>query len=213
MTADIVVERQFRFHCSCGVTIVSGERTVACTRCGAKLGVRRVRRHRQNSDSIAFYGTRQPVRRIQKHTAIGAWLRNLLTNRGEAIKVRRVVKHVRLPNGVLDVAAKPVSHRNSEEPIAPPVGNEPPGGPWLGRPWFEGAHVRVGPTRPDGTPHPHAGMTGRITRFTDAQSEPYWLGPPSAMVELDFETKPVGFIWVSLECLESLHEDPPFTNS
>ncbi len=208
MAFDIVVERQFRFHCSCGVTIVSGERTVACSRCGAELGVRRVRRHRQSSDSIAYYGTRQPVRRIEKRTAVGAWLKNVLTNRREAVRVRRVVKHVRLPNGVPDVAANAASLSNSEKPIAPPVGNESPS-----RPWFEGAHVRVGPTRPDGTPHPHAGRTGRISRFTDTHSEPYWLGPPSAMVELDLETKPLGFIWVSLECLKMLDERPPIADS
>jgi hypothetical protein len=58
MASEISVERQFRFHCPCGATIVTGERTVTCTACGITLGVRRVRRHRQHRrDSIAYYGS------------------------------------------------------------------------------------------------------------------------------------------------------------
>jgi len=69
---------------------------------------------------------------------------------------------------------------------------------------LEGRHVKVGPTRPDGKPHPHAGKTGWIMRYINIYSDPYWLGPPSAMIELD---KPMlGFIWVSLESLEVLPE-------
>jgi hypothetical protein len=68
-------------------------------------------------------------------------------------------------------------------------------------------HVRVGPTRQDGRPHPHAGKTGRITRFIDTYSDPYWLGLPSAMIHIDSGIKPQGFIWVSLECLEALSEN------
>src|SRR5215469_6582859 len=67
----------------------------------------------------------------------------------------------------------------------------------------KGMHVKVGPTRPDGKPHPHAGKTGTITRFISIYSDPYWLGPPSAMVELDLVG---GFIWVSLASLEVLPE-------
>ena len=74
----------------------------------------------------------------------------------------------------------------------------------------EGMHVKVGPTRPDGKPHPHAGKTGRITKFIDEftdfdlllNGDPYWCCPPSAMIKLDAGIKPQGFIWVSLECLE-----------
>jgi len=77
----------------------------------------------------------------------------------------------------------------------------------------EGMHVKVGPTRPDGKPHPHAGKTGRITKFIDIFSDPYWLGPPSAMIRLDWGIEPQGFIWVSLECLEVLPENAPKTDS
>jgi hypothetical protein len=75
------------------------------------------------------------------------------------------------------------------------------------RPLLEGVHVRVGPTRPDGTPHPHSAKTGRITRFINLYSDPYWLGLPSAMIQLDPEIRPRGFIWVSTECLEVLPEN------
>lgn len=71
MSSEISVERQFHFHCSCGATTVSGERTVTCTSCGITLGVRRVRRHRQHRrDSVAYYGSRGtlPVRRVEERT-------------------------------------------------------------------------------------------------------------------------------------------------
>jgi len=71
-------------------------------------------------------------------------------------------------------------------------------------PQSKGMHVKVGPTRPDGKLHPHAGKTGRITRFINIYSDPYWLGRRSAMVELDFPME--RFIWVSLESLEVLPE-------
>jgi len=74
-------------------------------------------------------------------------------------------------------------------------------------PQVEGVYVRVGPTRPDGRPHPHAGKTGRITRFINLYSNPYWLGLPSAMIQLDPGIRPRGFIWVSTECLEVLPEN------
>jgi predicted RNA-binding Zn-ribbon protein involved in translation (DUF1610 family) len=58
MASEISVERQFRFHCSCGATIETGEKTVRCPACGITLGVRRVRRHRQHRrDSVAYYGS------------------------------------------------------------------------------------------------------------------------------------------------------------
>ena len=68
----------------------------------------------------------------------------------------------------------------------------------------EGMHVKVSPARPDGQPHPHSGKTGRVTRFINVYSDPYWLGPPSAMIELDSGIKPQGFIWISLTSLEVL---------
>jgi curved DNA-binding protein CbpA len=74
-------------------------------------------------------------------------------------------------------------------------------------PKVDGVHVRVGPTRPDGRPHPHAGKTGRITRFINLYSDPYWLGLPSAMIQLDPGIRPRGFIWVSIKCLEVLPEN------
>ena len=67
----------------------------------------------------------------------------------------------------------------------------------------EGMHVKVGPTRPDGKPHPHAGKTGRITKCINIYSDPYWLGPPSAMIKLD---SGIGFIWASIASLEVLSE-------
>jgi hypothetical protein len=69
---------------------------------------------------------------------------------------------------------------------------------------LERKHVTVGPTRPDGKPHPHAGKTGRIVRFINIYSDPQWLGPPSAMIKLDSPIE--GFIWVSLTSLEVLPE-------
>jgi ActR/RegA family two-component response regulator len=71
----------------------------------------------------------------------------------------------------------------------------------------EGMHVKVGPTRPDGKPHPHAGKTGRITKFRNCFTDQYWPGPSSAMIKLDAGIEPRGFICVSLECLEALPEN------
>jgi len=72
----------------------------------------------------------------------------------------------------------------------------------------EGMAIKVGPTRPDGKPHPHAGKIGRITRCINIYSNPHWLGPPSAMIELD--SRPREFIWVSLASSEvlSVSRDP-----
>ena len=71
MTSKISVERQFHFHCSCGAITITGERTVTCTGCGITLGVRRVRTHRQRSDTVTYYGgtfncRTIPVRRVEK---------------------------------------------------------------------------------------------------------------------------------------------------
>jgi len=161
MTPEVSVERQFRFQCSCGATVVTGEKTVTCTGCGANLGIRRVRRHRQQRDSVAYYGSR-------------------------TLPVRRVERHRHQPDPVL--------------PVETQVRDEP-------REVRKGMHVKVGPTRPDGRPHPHAGKTGRITRFINSYTDPYWLGLPSAMIKLDSGIWPRRFIWVSQQCLEALPED------
>jgi hypothetical protein len=172
MTPEVSVERQFRFQCSCGAAMVSGEKTVTCTGCGANLGIRRARRHRQRHDSVAYYGSRTlPVRRVEK-------LRQQPT------------------------PVPPVGAQVRDEPHGLLVVKETPRIPLL-----VGVHCKVGPTRPDGRPHPHAGKTGRITRFTDLYSDPYWRGLPSAMIKLDSGIEPQGFIWVSLQCLEALPED------
>jgi len=163
MASEGSVERQFRFQCACGATTISGEKSVTCMGCGAQLGIRKVRRHRQSRDSVTYYGSRTlPVRRVER------------------------------------IIQRPIP----AEPLWLHVINEP------SRRLIEGVHVKVGRTRPDGTPHPHAGKTGRITRLTNAFTNPYWLGLPSAIVKLDPGFEPPGFIWVSLQCLEALPEDP-----
>jgi len=74
----------------------------------------------------------------------------------------------------------------------------------------EGIRVKVGPTRPDGKPHPHAGKTGWIMRFINDQDlDPCRLGPASAMIRLDSGIKRREFIWVSLASLEVLPESAP----
>jgi hypothetical protein len=187
MTPEVSVERQFRFQCSCGATMVSGETTVTCTGCGAHLGIRKARRRRQRPDSVAYYGsTTLPVHRVERprqepnasaarpsttrSSILSAWLKSVLAR---AVEPHRLPLSNELPRTVL----------------------------------VEGAHVKVGPTRPDGKPHPHAGKTGRITKFADAHSEPYWPGLPSAMIKLDPGIKPQGFIWVSLQALDALPEE------
>ena len=66
-----------------------------------------------------------------------------------------------------------------------------------------GDHVRVGPMKPDGTPHPSAGQTGRIRDLLRPDAKP--LRPQSssgqvhAVIEVDN-----GFIVVSVQCLEVL---------
>jgi hypothetical protein len=223
MTAEVSVERQFRFQCSCGITMVSGERTVICTGCGAYLGIRKARRHLQRADSVAYYGSRTlPVHRVERRRAesrrdnrnapaeisnktfssrVRAWLKSALA-RSVPMQAQQTdeVPH-RQAQGAMQL-------KTPEQLRGLPAVSESPRGPW-----FEGAHVKVGPTRPDGRPHPHAGKTGRVTRFADAYSDPYWLGRPSAMVKLDSGTWPRRFVWVSLQCLEALHEDPPTRNS
>ncbi|MGO8810825.1 MAG: DUF5317 family protein [Candidatus Sulfotelmatobacter sp.] len=55
-----------------------------------------------------------------------------------------------------------------------------------------GYHVTVGPFAPNGTPHPHAGKTGVITRIKNS----------AAFIAVDRGIEPQGFIFVSLTCLK-----------
>jgi hypothetical protein len=55
-----------------------------------------------------------------------------------------------------------------------------------------GHHVKVGPTKPNGDPHPHAGKTGTITKLED------WA---TALVRVDPGIEPQGVIYVSMACL------------
>ncbi|MFZ0773155.1 MAG: hypothetical protein WCA49_04630 [Candidatus Sulfotelmatobacter sp.] len=62
------------------------------------------------------------------------------------------------------------------------------------RPWI-GKNVRVGPTKPDGTPHPSAGKTGRVWDVLPLGAQ------MRAVVEVEND-----FILVSVESLESLQQ-------
>jgi hypothetical protein len=174
MSSEIVVGRSFHFHCLCGTVTVTGERKVTCTGCGKSLSVRRIRMHQQ----------RQPWQTV--------------TYYGRAT-VRRVEKRGQLPNTAQPPKTQGALHEIHDGPLALPVSNES-----LRRSICEGMHVKVGPTRPDGRPHPHAGKTGRITRFIDALTNPDWDAPRCASIELDRGIEPHGFIRVSLESLEVL---------
>ena len=219
MTSKISVERQFHFHCSCGAITITGERTVTCTGCGITLGVRRVRRHRQRSDTVTYYGgtfngRTIPVRRVEKRrphlnttatvpkaripSRFSTWMKTVLAKCAKAINVHQIREPGQISNPPQPLEAQ-VLHEAPDELRRQPVIKESPRGGVR-----EGMHVKVGPNRPDGKPHPHAGKTGRITKFIDAYTDPYWLGPPSAMIKLDSGIEPQGFIWVSLESLEAL---------
>ena len=237
---EISVERQYRFHCSCGATTETGERTVTCSGCGAVLAVRRIRRHRQHRrNSVAYYGSTRSVshcstvsvRRVERHSQqpesaageahkagrvdqnvapvpatvlprttissrLHAWVRSALASSGDFLKSLRVRKHVQHTTTVV---------KSEAQGHGLPAINGAPKGPLI-----EGAHVKVGPTRPNGTPHPHAGKTGRITKLVSAFSEEWYLPEPwpepSALIELD-SGWPRRCIWVSLKCLEPLREE------
>ena len=60
---------------------------------------------------------------------------------------------------------------------------------WLGE------NVKVGPTKPDGSPHPSAGKTGRVRKLLPLDSQ------MRAVVEVEND-----FILVSLESLEALQQ-------
>lgn len=62
-----------------------------------------------------------------------------------------------------------------------------------------GTHVRIGPSKPDGAPHPHAGKTGVIEEIMGIHTG---LFTPRAHVRVDPGIEPQGIIVVSLQCLE-----------
>jgi hypothetical protein len=175
MSSEIVVERSFHFHCPCGAVTVTGERKVTCSGCGKTLSVRRIRMHQQ----------RQPWQTV--------------TYYGRATSVPRVEKREQGPNTAHSVGAHGALQEIQDEPRGRSVSNES-----MRRSLCEGMHVKVGPTRPDGKPHPHAGKTGRIARFINAFTNPDWDGPPCAVIHLDSGIESQGFIRVSLESLEVL---------
>ena len=201
--SEISVERQFRFRCSCGATTESGEKEVICSGCGAALGIRRVRRHRQQRwDAVAYYGSRTvSVRRVERHVSrLSEWVKSALgssvgthvrhTNPVPHSEAQKVLRVVPFELQVLRVLHDEV-HGTKESPRRLPL--------------LVGAHVKVGPTRPDGKLHPHAGKTGKITKFSYAY--PDWDVPPCAAIKLDSWIGRRRFIWVSLQCLEALPED------
>ena len=68
--------------------------------------------------------------------------------------------------------------------------------------FYAGNRVRVGPAKPDGTPHPHAGKTGVILEIMGLFLE---LQRPRAQVRIDPGFPDAGNIMVvSLSCLERL---------
>jgi hypothetical protein len=159
------------------------------------LGVRRVRRHRQHRGTVAYYGER--------------------LNSSGALKVRRVERHIQrlnITNVEPSEAVRPrflawvksALDKLAARPEAQDVVSN-----W-GKTQVEEiglalySRVRVAPRKPDGSPHPHAGKTGTITRFQDDY--------PAAMVQVDTGIEPQGFICVSLECLELLGKTGNFVN-
>jgi hypothetical protein len=68
----------------------------------------------------------------------------------------------------------------------------------------KGTRVRIGPLKPNGEAHPHAGKTGVVIELMGVfLSGPDW--PPRAQVKLDGDQPQGGHIAiVSLVCLEKL---------
>jgi hypothetical protein len=207
MGSEVSVERQYRFHCSCGTTTISGERKVTCTGCGDLLGLRRVRRRQQLQDSVAYYGSSTPpVRRVvrRRHhpnakgaalagstSKIGLKLRIALTNLGEfLIQVSRVDKGTGPARVASQTASENASGMQRQHLLLPETKASVIPLP------VRGVHVKVRATGPSGRPHPHAGKTGRITRFIDTYPE------PTVMIKLDSGIEPPGFIWVTVGSLE-----------
>lgn len=210
MTSKPTVERQFRFRCSCGAITITGERSVICAGCGDTLGIRRVRRRQQRRDSVAYYGRTIPVRRSDGRTQqpnraaiapseaifskFSAWLKRLLTH-PPVIQVTRFEIRPTRTNAAQRAEGERIKRAPPMESRKPIRSEDLPR-----RAILEGAHVRVKPFRPDGLPHPHAGKTGRITKFANEDSA----APLSAMVRLDAGVDPGGYICVSLVSLELL---------
>lgn len=68
--------------------------------------------------------------------------------------------------------------------------------------------VRVLPTKPDGTPHPHAGKTGRVLEVMGLV-----LGPPRVQVKIDDGLMHAGNIMiVSLGSIEKIEEKDAISN-
>jgi hypothetical protein len=67
-----------------------------------------------------------------------------------------------------------------------------------------GSHVRVLPAKPDGSPHPHAGKTGKVTEFLGVVlTGEDW--PARAMVKIDEGCERAGHTMiVTLPCLERI---------
>lgn len=207
MGSEVSVERQYRFHCSCGTTTVSGERKVTCTGCGDLLGLRRIRKRRQLQDSVAYYGSSTtPVRRVvrRRHNSnekgaaspgspsqVALKLRIALTKLGEfLISVSRVENRTTHSHIASEGASKNMSGTQHRYVLLPETkANLIPLA-------VRGVHVRVHDAWPSGRPHPHAGKTGRIARFINTYPE------PSVMIKLDPGIEPQGFIWVTVGSLE-----------
>ena len=66
-----------------------------------------------------------------------------------------------------------------------------------------GDHVKVAPMKPDGTPHPSAGQTGRIRDLLRPDAKPLQPHSSSGQVHAVIEVDN-GFIVVSVQCLEVL---------
>jgi len=128
------------------------------------------------------------------------------TGCGSHLGIRKVRRHRQRPDSVTYYGSRAIPVRRVEVFRRRSIPEEPQWHSFFDS-LAEGVHVKVGLTRPDGTPHPHAGKTGRITRLTNAFTNPYWSGLPSAVVKLDPGIEPRGFIWVSLQCLEVLPAD------
>ncbi len=148
MTSEISVERQFRFHCSCGAITITGERTVTCTGCGITLGVRRVRRHRQRPDSVAYYGGTPnrrtiPVRRVEKRrphlyttasvpkarirSRFSTWVKTALAKCVKASTIHRIREPGQISNPAQPLEAQ-VLHEAPDKPHRQPVIKELPRG-------------------------------------------------------------------------------------
>lgn len=51
---------EYHFRCFCGASIIATEKIVTCERCGANLGIRRVKRNRRRRSVLALRPSRSP---------------------------------------------------------------------------------------------------------------------------------------------------------